>query len=66
MIAGQKTESLATLSQGEATEIELGGATETQLVEMASYVNGRNSIIAALAMILALSVVTNVVFLAAR
>ena len=32
---------------------------------MAGYVNNRNSLIAALAMLLALSVVTNIVFLAA-
>ena len=36
------------------------------MVEMAGYVNSRNHIIAALAMLLALSVVTNVVFLVAR
>ncbi len=66
MIAGQKSESLATLAQGEATELEAGGATEAQLIEMAGFVNGRNSIIAALALILALSVVTNVVFLTVR
>jgi serine/threonine-protein kinase len=66
MIAGQKPETLATLSQGEAGEAQAVGATEEQLVEIAGYVNGRNSIIAALAMLLALSVVTNVVFLAAR
>ena len=66
MIAGQKTEALAKLSQGESTEQTAAGATEAQLVEMAGYVNGRSTVIAALAMILALSVVTNVVFLAAR
>lgn len=67
MIAGQKLESLASLAEGEAEEgYSSGGATEQQLVEMAGYVNGRNSMIAALAMILALSVVTNVVFLATR
>ena len=66
MIAGQKSESLATLSQGEAAEVEAGGATEAQLIEMAGFVNGRNSIIAALALMLALSVVTNVVFLTVR
>ena len=54
------------LARATSTEVEAGGATEAQLVEMAGYVNGRNSIIAALAMLLALSVVTNVVFLAAR
>ncbi len=63
---GQKSESLATLSQGEAAEVEAGGATEAQLIEMAGFVNGRNSIIAALALMLALSVVTNVVFLTVR
>jgi serine/threonine-protein kinase len=67
MIAGQKLESLASLAEGEAEEgYSSGGATEQQLVEMAGYVNARNSMIAALAMILALSVVTNVVFLATR
>jgi len=64
MIAGQKPDTLASLAQGEAEDAKLGGATEEQLVEMAGYVNGRNSVIAALAMLLALSVVTNVVFLA--
>jgi serine/threonine-protein kinase len=66
MIAGQKSETLASLSQGEATEVEAAGATEEQMVEMAGYVNSRNGIIAALAMLLALSVVTNVVFLTVR
>ena len=42
MIAGQKAESLAKLSQGEAAEMEAGGATEAQLVEIAGYVNSRN------------------------
>jgi eukaryotic-like serine/threonine-protein kinase len=66
MIAGQKPETLATLAQGEFEEGVALGATEEQMVEMAGYVNSRNSIIAALAMLLALSVVTNVVFLAVR
>jgi serine/threonine-protein kinase len=65
MIAGQKPDTLAVLAQGEAKEIPQG-ATEEQMREMAAYVNSRNGIIAALAMLLALSVVTNVVFLAAR
>jgi serine/threonine-protein kinase len=66
MIAGQRLDSLATLAQGEAGEVPEAGASEEQLREMAGYVNSRNGIIAALAMLLALSVVTNVVFLAAR
>jgi len=68
MIAGQKPDTLAVLAEG---EVEAGmstgsGATEGELREWAGYVNSRNSIIAALAMLLALSVVTNVVFLAVR
>ena len=66
MIAGQKPETLATLAEGEVDENQSVGASEEQLVEMAGYVNARNGIIAALAMLLALSVVTNVVFLAAH
>ncbi len=66
ILAGQKAESLATLAQGETTEMEAGGATTAQLIEMAGYVNARNTIIATLAMLLGLSIVTNVVFLAAR
>jgi serine/threonine-protein kinase len=66
MIAGQKPDTLATLAEGEAEELAMAGASEEQLVEIAAYVNGRNGIIAALAMLLALSVVTNVVFLAAH
>jgi serine/threonine-protein kinase len=66
MIAVQKVDTLAALAQGEVKELPAAGATEEQLKEMAGYVNSRTSIIAALAMLLALSVVTNVVFLAAR
>jgi len=66
MIAGQKADTLATLSEGEYEEVEAGGATEAQLTEIAAYVNARAGVIAALAMLLALSVVTNLVFLAAR
>ena len=65
MIAGQKPDTLAVLSQGEFEEVAGQGATEEQLIEIAGYVNSRNTVIAALAMILALSIVTNVVFLAA-
>jgi eukaryotic-like serine/threonine-protein kinase len=65
MIAGQKLDTLATLAEGEGEERQLG-ATHEQLVEMAGYVNNRNGVIAALAMLLALSIVTNVVFFAVR
>jgi serine/threonine-protein kinase len=66
MIAGQKPDTLAALAEGEAEEDQGEGASEEQMLEMAGYVNSRNGIIAALAMLLALSVVTNVVFLAVR
>ena len=66
MIAGQKPETLATLAEGEVDENQSLGASEEELLEIAGYVNGRDSLIAALAMILALSVVTNIVFLAVR
>jgi serine/threonine-protein kinase len=65
MIAGQKPDTLAVLAEGEAKDTP-EGATEEQMIEMAGYVNSRNGIIAALAMLLALSAVTNVVMLAAR
>jgi eukaryotic-like serine/threonine-protein kinase len=65
MIAGQKLDTLATLAEGEGEERQLG-ATQEQLIEMAGYVNNRNGVIAALAMLLALSIVTNVVFFAVR
>lgn len=66
MIAGQKPDTLASLAEGEAEELEGPGASEEQLVELASYVNNRNTIIAAMAMLLGLSVVTNVICLVAR
>ena len=67
MIAGQKADTLAGLAEGEAEETRRrSAATEAELLEMAGYVNSRNNIIAALALLLALSVVTNVVFLVTR
>jgi serine/threonine-protein kinase len=65
MIAGQKPESLEALAQGEIDERE-GGASEEQLVELAGTVNSRNQVIAAIAMLLAVSVITNVILLAVR
>ncbi len=65
MIAGQKPDTLAILSEGDEAEAAIGGgATEAEVTEWAGYVNSRNSIIAALAMLLALSIATNVVVLA--
>lgn len=62
MIAGQKPEALEGLAQGES-EYQEPGASEEQLVEVAARVNNRNAVIAAMAMILALSVITNVIML---
>ncbi len=39
---------------------------DEQLVELASYVNNRNHIIATIAMLLAVSVITNVILFVAR
>jgi serine/threonine-protein kinase len=66
MIAGQKPETLSVLAEGEVEEGAGpgGGATDAELREWAGYVNSRNTLVAALAMLLALSVVTNVVVLA--
>ena len=67
MIAGQKPETLLALAEGESdSEFRGGGASEEQLVELASYVNNRNHIIATIAMLLAVSVITNVILFVAR
>jgi len=69
MLAAKKAESLAGLSEGDydddaAAEDRSGGvvsASEKQ--QMAAIVNARSNVIAALAILLGLSVVTNVLFL---
>jgi serine/threonine-protein kinase len=65
MIAGQKPDSLEALAHGESDDL-LGGPSEEELVEIASVVNSRNQIIATIAMLLAVSVITNVILLAVR
>ncbi|HKI17467.1 MAG TPA: serine/threonine-protein kinase [Isosphaeraceae bacterium] len=65
MIAGQKLEDLAPLSQGESDDLDRGPS-EEQMVELASYVNSRTNIIATIAALLALSFITNVILLAVR
>jgi serine/threonine-protein kinase len=65
MIAGQKPETLLSLTEGES-ESEERGPSEEQLVELASYVNNRNNLIATIAMLLAVSVITNVILFVAR
>ena len=67
MIAQQKAESLAKLAEGEsdddAYDRDGGGASDQEMQEMAAVVNARSNIIAALAILLGLSIVSNVVFL---
>jgi serine/threonine-protein kinase len=65
MIAGQRPESLESLAQGEANE-EDPGASEEQMIELAGVVNNRNQIIATIAMLLAVSVITNVILLTVK
>ncbi|HEX3451493.1 MAG TPA: serine/threonine-protein kinase [Isosphaeraceae bacterium] len=66
MIAGQKPETLEALAEGEFDEQYRRGASEDELVELASYVNNRNNVIATMAMLLAVSVITNVILFVAR
>jgi serine/threonine-protein kinase len=66
MIAEQKADALASLAEGEAAADEAvsgGGASEVEKAEMAALVNSRTNIIAALAVILGLSLVTNLLLL---
>jgi hypothetical protein len=65
MIAGQKPETLLALAEGESDD-NARGPSEEQLVELASYVNNRNNIIATIAMLLAVSVITNVILFVVR
>ena len=65
MIAGQKTESLAVLAEGDIDEA-IRNATEAQMIEWAAYINSRYHVIIALAAMLGLSVITNLVFLTTR
>jgi serine/threonine-protein kinase len=68
MLAGQKTDDLMALAQGDYDEetAAMQGASDTQLAELASYVNNRNHIIATMAMILAVSVITNLLLLTVK
>jgi eukaryotic-like serine/threonine-protein kinase len=67
MIAGQKPDVLQGLAEGDIDEVNpVSQVTDEQMAEMASYVNNRNVIIAAMAMLLFVSVVTNVIFLVAH
>ncbi|MBX6314559.1 MAG: serine/threonine protein kinase, partial [Isosphaeraceae bacterium] len=67
MIAEQKADALESLAEGEFTDdVGVSHASESEMIEMAGIVNSRNNIIAALAVILGLSVVTNIVVLLMR
>jgi serine/threonine protein kinase len=68
MIAGQKLDSLASLAEGDITDD--GGpvtyVSNDEKAEMAAYVNSKNNIIAAVGVLLGLSVLTNALLLLAR
>jgi serine/threonine protein kinase len=69
MIAAQKLESLSRLSEGATAEQEaetVSAATEAQMIQMAGFINSKNNIIAVMAMLLVLSVLTNVVVMLMR
>jgi serine/threonine protein kinase len=66
MIAGQKPETLLALSEGESSDDPSSGAAEEQLAQLASYANSRNHLIATMAMLLAVSVVTNLILFVVR
>ncbi len=65
MIASGKSDSLAGLAEGDVSDDEAEGSpvAEAERVEMAGYVNNRNTVIAALAAFLGLSMLTNVLLL---
>jgi serine/threonine-protein kinase len=65
MITAQKPGDLAVLAKGDTQELE-EGMSEEQMIEVARFINSRNHIIAALATLLALAVITNVVLLMTR
>jgi eukaryotic-like serine/threonine-protein kinase len=66
MIAGQKPETLLALAEGDSEIEPRRGASEEELLELASYVNNRNHLIATMAMLLAVSVITNLILFVAR
>ena len=68
MIAGQKSDSLAGLAEGDFSEDAATDSpvAESERVQMAGYVNSRNTIIAALAAFLGLSVLTNILVILTR
>ena len=63
MIAGQKADSLATLSAGRGDRGARPSTPPTAFSDLAAYVNGRMNMIIWLAALLVFSVITNVVIL---
>lgn len=64
MVASQKAESLESLAEGDSDEpMASTEAWEAEKEEMAAYVNSRSNVIASLAILLGLSVVTNLLVL---
>jgi len=66
MIAAQKPESLEALAHGDAVTAGDAQPGEEQMIEIAGIVNNRNQIIATIAMLLAVSVITNLILLTTR
>jgi eukaryotic-like serine/threonine-protein kinase len=68
IIAASKSDALAGLAEGDTTEEQASGSplAESERLEMAGYINSRNTIIAALAAFLGLSILTNIVVLLTR
>jgi serine/threonine-protein kinase len=66
MIAQRKADALAKLDEGEQSEAIESEVTEEEKAEMAAVVNSRNTVISILAVLLAVSAVTNLIVLLAR
>jgi eukaryotic-like serine/threonine-protein kinase len=66
MIAGQKPDTLLALAEGELDSERQRSASEEDLVQLASYVNNRNHLIATMAMLLAVSLITNLILFVVR
>ena len=68
MIAGQKLDSLASLAEGDLTDDpgSTSAVTDAEKADMAAAVNARNNIIAALGVLLGMSVLTTVLLLLTR
>jgi serine/threonine-protein kinase len=65
LIAQRKADALAKLDEGDEAEAAESAVTESEKAEMAAIVNSRNTVISILAVLLAVSVVTNLLVLLA-